>query len=345
MSGRLPGSLCLPLLVTLFLITSCGGRPKVSENIKPGTDTLYILLENLSRKISDHPSDPDLLQQRAKYYLIDHQEKLAFADISKAISLSPGSASLYITLSDIYLGMGKPDNCSEALQKAISIEPRNSTALIRLSKLSLILKDYKSTFEYLKKALEVEPHNPQAYFTRGLALLEKGDTVSAVEDFKRTVDQDQGFYDAYVELGELYSMKKDPVAADYLKNALKIRPDSKEALYMLGMFYQESGSYEYALETYARLKKIDSTFKDALFNTGYIYLVYLRDFRKAAGYFTAALQRDPGYIEALFNRGYAYELAGEYSKAYKDYNRVLELRANYQKAIDGLNRIDKLSGK
>jgi tetratricopeptide (TPR) repeat protein len=147
-----------------------------------------------------------------------------------------------------------------------------------------------------------------------------------------------------VELGELYAMRKDPIAADYLKNAIRLRPDSKEALYMLGMFYQEAGKYEYALETYSKLAKVDSTFKDASYNSGYIYLVYLRDFKKAAGYFTTALQRDPGYTGAMFNRGYAYELSGEYSKANRDYKHVLELKPNYQKAIDGLNRIDKVLG-
>jgi tetratricopeptide (TPR) repeat protein len=237
--------------------------------------------------------------------------------------------------------MGKPDNCNEALQKAISIDPRSNPALVRLTKLSLIIKDYKATFEYARRALVVEPQNPQIYLTMALALLEKGDTVVAVEDFKKTIDQDQGFYEAYVELGELYSMKKDPIAIDYLKNAIKIRPDSKEALYMLGMFYQENGRYEEAIETYDKLAKTDSTFKDAPYNTGYIYLVYLHDFRKAASCFSLSLKRDPGYVEALFNRGYSYELAGDYSKASQDYKHVLQLRTNYQKAIDGLNRIDK----
>jgi tetratricopeptide (TPR) repeat protein len=344
MSSSTNGSLFLTLLVALFLITSCGERSRVTDKNKSGKDTLTVLLQDLSNKIADHPSDPDLLQQRSKYYLLDHQEKLAFEDITKAIALSPSKASLYITLSDVYLGMGKPDNCNEALLKAIALEPRNNPALIRLSKLSLITKDYKSTFEYVKKALEVEPNNPQAYFTRGLALLEKGDTVAAVLDFKRTVDQNQGFYDALVELGELYAMKKDPVAADYFKNAIRIRPDSRDAMYLLGMFYQETGRYEDALETYAKLAKVDSTFKDASYNTGYIYLVYLQDFRKAASYFTITLKRDPGYTEAMFNRGYSYELSGEYTKAYQDYKHVLELKPNYQRAIDGMNRIDKIRG-
>ena len=150
---------------------------------------------------------------------------------------------MYITLSDVYLGMGKPDNCNEALQKALALEPQNNSVLTRLCKLSLIIKDYKSTFQYAKRALEASPQNPEIYFTKALALLEKGDTVTAVEDFKKTLDQNQGYYEADIELGELYSMKKDPIAADYLKNAIKLRPNSDEALYMLGMFYQENGKY------------------------------------------------------------------------------------------------------
>jgi len=345
MSNRTIPSLIPGLLVALLMITSCRERHGTAEKNISGKDTLSVLIENLNKKIADHPSDPELLQQRTKYYLIDHREKLAFADITKAISLSPDKASLYITLSDVYLAMGKPDNCNEALQKAISIDPNNNSALTRLTKLSLIIKDYKATFQYAKKALELEPNNPQIYFTMALALLEKGDTVTAVVDFKKTIDQDQTFYEAYVELGELYAMKKDPITIDYLKNAIKIRPDSKEALYMLGMFYQDNGRYQEALETYDQLAKVDTTFKDAPYNKGYIYLVYLHDFNKAASYFSAALKCDPGYVEAYFNRGYSYELAGDYSKAYQDYQHVLKLRTNYQKAIDGLNRIDKAGKK
>ena len=345
MRNKLNATLFLSFVLAILVISSCSRKPKEVGSNKSGKDTLSVLIENLSSKITDHPSDPELLQQRAKYYLLDHQEKMAFADISKAVSLSPDKATYYITLSDIYLGMGKPDNCNEALLKALSLEPRNNPAILRIAKLSLISKDYKGAFDYIKKALEVQPVNPQAYFTRALALLEKGDTVSAVIDLKKTVDQDQGFYDAYVELGELYSMKKDPIAVDYFKNALRIKSDSRETMYMLGMFYQETGKYDVALETYARLAKIDSSFRDAPYNSAYIYLVYLHDFSKAAEFFSKALKCDPGYVEALFNRGYAYELAGEYEKASQDYKHVLTLRTNYQKAIDGLNRIDKSRGK
>jgi tetratricopeptide (TPR) repeat protein len=91
--------------------------------------------------------------------------------------------------------------------------------------------------------------------------------------------------------------------------------------------------------------KSDSTFRNAPYNTGYIYLVYRNDFPKAADYFSKAIEVDPAYFEAWFNRGYANELMGKYDQAVSDYKKALQIQVNYPKAIDGLNRIDALRRK
>jgi tetratricopeptide (TPR) repeat protein len=108
------------------------------------------------------------------------------------------------------------------------------------------------------------------------------------------------------------------------------------------MFYQENDQYDKALETYAILGRIDTTFKNAPYNTGYIYLVYLKDFQQAARFFSQAIKKDPGYAEAYYNRGFAYELSNQFDMARSDYKMTLKLKTNYQKAIDGLNRLDKM---
>ena len=110
---------------------------------------------------------------------------------------------------------------------------------------------------------------------------------------------------------------------------------------MLGMFYQETAHYEKAIETYQTLIRTDPSFREAPYNIGYIYLVYLKDFAKAIPFFTASLERDPQFYQALFNRGYAYELSGDYKNAADDYQRSLKIKVNYDKAVEGLNRLDK----
>ena len=332
----------LILLVVVLLISSCKEVKKKNEKTSE-TDSLKSALSEVNQKIAGDISNPDLYHRRSGLYLHDHEFDSALKDINKSISLSGKNPLYYITLSDIYLLMGKPDNCREALLKAISLDPVNKEALLKEAKLELVVKDYKKTFEYVKKALAIDKINPAAYLARGIALLETGDTSAAILDFQTTISQDQQNYDAYMELGEIYSGKNDNLAVDYLKNALKIKPNNKEALYFLGMFYQENDQYDKAIQTYLILEKADSLFKNAPYNIGYIYLVYLKDFKQAVKYFTDALKLDPVYVEAFYNRGLANEHDGNYPDAHKDYQKTLELKTNYQKAIDGLNRLDKVN--
>jgi tetratricopeptide (TPR) repeat protein len=328
-------------LLCLLALSSCNNAGDMSGRQKQDSDTTRMKLEVLNQQIDDDASNPDLYNKRAKFYLLDHQFDKALKDVHQAISMDDGRSTFYITLSDIYLLMGKPDDSRDALNKAIVKNPKDSDALLKLAKLYLIVKDYKNCYATVKQLLAVDNGNAPAYYTRAIGLLEQGDTIHAVDDLKQAVDKNQEYYEAYVQLGELYAMRKDPMAELYFKNALNLRPKSREALYMLGLYYQEIGEYDKAISTYQVLEKADTAFREASYNQGYIYLVYLKDFPRAARFFTEALKKDPGYVEAYFNRGYAYELAGDYKKAYEDYQKSLKMKVNYDKAIEGLNRLDK----
>ena len=330
------------LLLSLLLLSAChSGRDGTAMNGKPGADSTRVKLETLNQQIDKDLSNPDLYNQRAKCFLIDHQFDKALKDINKAITLDGKKSGYYTTLSDIYLLMGKPDGSRDALTRAVEINPADKDALLKLAKLYLIVKDYKNCYTIVKQLLAIDNGNASAYFTRAIALLEQGDTIHAVGDLMQAVDKNQQYYEAYVQLGELYSVKKDPLAILYLKNALNLRPHSREALYMLGLFYQETGQYDNAIISYQQLARFDTAFREVPYNIGYIYLVYLKDFNKAATFFSESLKKDPRYYQAYFNRGYAYELAGEYKKAYDDYQASLKIEVNYDKAIEGLNRLDK----
>jgi len=330
--------------ILLFALSGCTGSSdeKVSDVTR---DTTSRAIETLSKQIQDDGSNPELFNKRAKLYLFDQQFDKALKDINSAIALKPNSAASYIILSDIYLLMGQSQNCNDALIRAMSLEPENTDALLKMAKLYLILKNYPKTYEYIRQILLLDKIAPTAHYLRAIALLEQGDTIRAVADLMQAVDQNQEYFEAYVLLGDLYSLRKDPMTESYLKNALNIRPQSKEAMYMLGMFYQETGKYEKAIETYQNLSKIDTSFKEPVYNIGYIYLVYLSNYKQAIAFFTLALKRDPGYKEAYFNRGYAYELSGDYARAEEDYHRALKVEVNYNKAVEGMNRLDKLKPK
>lgn len=333
------------ILLCLFCLASCQNRGDRSVQSTQTSDTTRLKLETINKLIDDDASNPDLYNKRANIFLLDHQFDKALNDVNKAISISGSKSAYYITLSDIYLLMGRPDESRDALIKALDKNPGDTEAMLKLAKLYLIVKDYKTCYATIKNLLDVDNGNATAYYTRAIGLLEQGDTIHAVDDLKKAVDRNQEYYEAYVQLGELYAVKKDPAAELYFNNALKLWPQSREALYMLGMYYQETGQYDKALMTYQALSKSDTSFREAPYNQGYIYLVYIKDFKKASICFSESINRDPDYFEAYFNRGYAYELAGEYTKAREDYQKSLKIKVNYDKAIDGLNRLDAIRAK
>ncbi|MHC1707617.1 MAG: tetratricopeptide repeat protein [Bacteroidales bacterium] len=308
---------------------------------KTGTnDSIPADIQQLTLKIEAEPGNSDLYWERSKIYLERKDSDKAFADINKAIELKPGSAKYFITLSDIYLIKGMPRNCREALEKAISLDSQETEAYLKLAELSLYFKDYNRVFMYTDQALKVDQASSKAHFIRGFALKEQGDTATSIKAFQKAADVDQNYYDAFIQLGLLFSAKKNKLAVDYLNSALNLKPQSIEALYNLGMYYQETEDFNKAMENYRAILQLEPSNKFAYFNLGYIHMYYLRVYGEGVRYFSKAIESDPAYIEAYYNRGYCFELMGDLANARTDYQKASSLKANYQLAIDGLNRLD-----
>ena len=337
-------SAVLAVCILIFLSLACNRGAGKNEKLSR-EDSLRIEVEKLTKEIAGREKDAALYHQRAKLYIGLKEINQALNDMNKALQIDPKKAEYYTTLSDIYLLSGQPLNCEESLKKAVSVDPKNISANLKLANLYLILKDYKKVNEYVRDVLTIDNANSPARLTRAMASLEVGDTARAVGDLMDAVKLNQSFFEAYMLLGELFATRKDPLAAGYFNNALRIKPGSVEALYNLGMFYQETGQLPKAIGTYEVLCKFDSTFRDAPYNIGYINLVYLQDYKKAAEYFTKAIELDSLHAESWYNRGLSYEQLKEYQKSYDDYKQTLKLVVNYDKAIEGLNRLDKAMRK
>jgi tetratricopeptide (TPR) repeat protein len=324
----------LTFCLFLVLLWGCVNSPLSTDHSPQITN-----IEKLTKEIEADPKNADLYNERAKYYLEQKQNDNALDDINKALQINPDKSGYYCTLSDCYFAKGSVLKCTEALEKALNIDPKNTEALLKIAELNFFFKKYNKTYEFIKKALDIDKFNPKAYFMRGMALKENGDTAKAVADLQTSTEQDPKNIEAFVQLGLLYSAKKSKLAIAYFDNALNIDPKSIEARYAKGMFYQENGDYNNAIESYNTIIQTNPNYKYAYFNLGYIHLVYLKVYDIAIDYFTKAIKCDANYFEAYYNRGYSFEMRGDMVNAKADYKKALELKTNYQKAIDGLNRI------
>ncbi len=328
-------------IVLLAVSFACSSKSNKDQERQSGDSlkfdrTLFDINENI---INDSNND-ELYIQRADYYLSVNKTDSALRDILIAIDINKENANHYITLSDAYLKIGNPDKCFEALNRTLVLDTRNKEALIKKAQLYLIMRDYDNTYSTISELLSIDKLNPIAYFVNAIAYLEEQDTTNAIRNLHIAVDQKQDYYEAQLQLGVLYSDKKNPVAINYLQNSINLKPRTIEPYHQLGLFFQENNRVQSAIITYNSILDIEPEFVPALYNLGYIQLVYQQNFVRAIDYFSKVVQLTPEYAEAWYNRGYCYELLGQLELARNDYQETLKIMSNYSKAIDGLNRLD-----
>jgi tetratricopeptide (TPR) repeat protein len=214
--------------------------------------------------------------------------------------------------------------------------------MLKLAEMHLYMQEYSQAQRLLRTVTTLNPDNAQIYFLNGLVFLEKKDTVNAIRNLQFATERNPDFYSAYMMLGRIHSNLPGNVAIDYYRSAIDVEPNSYEARYNLGMFYQDREMIEEAETEYNYIiYEIDSVSADPFYNLGYINLIYRADFDKAIDYFTRAIQKAPEYVEAWYNRGFSYEVMGKLKLARENYERSLLIETNYPLSIKGLNRLDE----
>jgi tetratricopeptide (TPR) repeat protein len=138
---RLARVAAILLLPAVAFLSSCTGGADRQAGDTEGRDSVQSGIEQLTQQIREDQDDPELYDRRARLFLYKRQFDQALQDVQKAISISDDRPGPYVTLSDIYLLMGRPDDSRESLLKALTKDPENTLALLRLGKLYLSVRD------------------------------------------------------------------------------------------------------------------------------------------------------------------------------------------------------------
>lgn len=327
--------------VFVLMLVSCEHTSKIEEKNETRVEGGNALsaFDSLNMQIQNNPSDPLLYNERANFFLISGDRNKALSDVNKALQLDSLNADIWVTLADVYFQSERFVDSREILLKAVNLEPNNTSALLKLARLYFIYKEYKITMGYVNTALEVDPLLEDAYFIKGMSYAEGGDTASALFNYQKAVEANPDFYDAWIELGNINAAKGDGLAEQYYLNAWNLDTNNTHAQYILAYYYQESGNMERAIDNYNLLLTKENN-ENALFNLGYINLVYLEDYRQAIIYFQKVLNLNESYYDALFNLAYALELDGDREDARGKYKELLQKVPNHEQALERLNMLD-----
>ena len=336
----------LPFIALFFLITSCTNTAKETENtnvVKKDTlsDEIHSPeLKNANDLLKGNPNNPHLYYQRGKIYLGFKDLEAAIADAKRALKIdSLTNDSFYILLADASFFAGQTRLSKETLERCVKNLPNSTQGYLKLAELFFFVKKYQESINNINSALKIDPTLARGYFLKGMCYKESGDTSLALSSMQTACEQDDKYYDAFVETGRLLAAKRNLLCIEYFNKALKINTTSTEVIYFVGKFYQDNKRIPQAIDAYNKLLTIDKKNKNALFNLGAIHYLYLKDLEKAKGYFTQAIDADPEYAEAYLARGICFEELKDAANAEADYKMAIQTKPNFEPAISRLNNL------
>ena len=316
------------------ILVSCGRDNTVSETKKvvPTFQNANEELKQLDAQLLDQPNNSDLYHKRATYYFSKKKYDESYADVNKAINIDSTKAEYFLTVADLYFVANKTATVKTSLEKCISLDKKNIDAMLKLAELYLYVRKHEQSMKFINMALKVNQYNSKAYFMKGMNYKELKDTARAISSMQTAVEQDQEYYNAFIQLGILCAAKKNPLAVQYYKNAIRIKVNSAEALYNLGKCYQDMGEWTNALETYTNLLQIDPSSKNAHYNIGVIHLINFKKYDLAISHFTEAINIEPKYVQAYYGRGVCYQSKGDVKRSIIDFQSCLDINPKFEPA-------------
>lgn len=288
-------------------------------------------LSAINASINEDRNNPELYYRRARYHFSKKNFDNAIADMKIALKVDSTKPEYYIFLSDLYFTQNKTRDTRDMLRKAIKLDTGNSEALMKYSQLFYLLRKYDTAIFYINRSLHHNRSSATAHFQKGMILKEWGDTVKAISSFQDAITFDPNYYDAYMQLGILYGIKKNPLAEGYFDNAISIKPRSIEAMYGKAKLLHDMLIYDRALALYDSILQIEPQHQDATFNMGAIYYEQ-KKYNDAFEKFNLTIKRDANYFRGYYGRGKCYEIRGEKTKAIEEYKKCLSIKPDYDLA-------------
>jgi len=331
--------ICSIILATIIMAFSqCTNQTNQSLLLVDTSDTtLTVQLLKLTEKIEEDNLNDEYYYLRSMEWIKINKLSNALVDISSALDLKPENA-VYNFKKGEYLMASDSIDVQEAKKsylKAIQLEPTFEDAHFKLGQLYLARQEYENALASFDQLIEIDINNAHAYFWKGIAYKENKFKGQAEEMFFKAVSVDNNYYNAYMQLGDLFVDKDPKNALQFYDNALRVNAKSDEALYAKGRIYQNQFKFKDAYAAYSQAVLENPGHKFASFGKAYIDIKF-ENYDNALKTLDNIINMAPDYSNALTLRGYAFEQLNEPKNALADYQKALEINPTDSIAKKGL---------
>lgn len=331
---------CLVALcaTTMFFVACKNGGGNSTGETNPVFG--HPALAGITAQIKQEPGNAGLYFKRGLVLDDMQEDSLALNDFNKAISLDSSKAEYYSAVGDILFEHKDLSGSVKWLEKALKLNPDDPASHLKMAKMFVYTKEYTAAFNEINTVLRQDVYNPEGYFLKGMIYKDLKDTSKAISSFQTAESVDPRYIDAMIQLGLLYSAKRDPLALKYFDKAFSIDTTDVFPIYAKGVYYQDSKDYEAAKAQYKRAILQDKNYENAYFNMGYI-LMQQDSLEKAYRQYDLLTQISPASAEAYYNRGLCNELMGKKEEAIMDFKQAIVFDSEYEEPREGLKRLGK----
>lgn len=312
------------IVVLSFSCTEQGAQTKDENPTDTHTPVIKSKTFLLDSLIEANPNNSELFYNRSLYYYETDFQPKALVDILTAIKLEKTNPKYYLHGGEVYIAMSQGQEAIDLINDGIQNSKNNEELFLRATEYNFYMKDYKKATILVNDLLKINKNNADAYFFKGLILKNSDYKNKAISNFQTCIEQDPTHYNAYMQLGLLFSEKNDDLAISYFNNALKLENQSREALYAKAYHHQQQKAFNKAKQTYIQMIRNDNKDYQAFYNIAYC-LMEQDSLQKSYKHFKVAANIKIDHVDAIFMMGQIAERIGDIPNAKIHYHTALKL--------------------
>ena len=238
------------------------------------------------------------------------QTETAVKLLRLGLRFAPQDQDLVEGLLRIYLNRADADSAEELLSGWLAGQPDSYSGLLNLASLRRRQNRKEEAVQALEKVIQLYPNYPEVYNSLAALRVEAHDTLEAERLLEKALSLGINTKMTRLNLAALYRNSGRETEALEIYSHYGPEELDLKALEFLGAQNFAAGRLDQALDYFLRMVKRDSLMARAYNNAGVVY-ESLERYREADSMYRKAVELQPDYPDAVFNRGNIFRLLGD----------------------------------
>jgi tetratricopeptide (TPR) repeat protein len=223
--------------------------------------------EAFEKTIELDETHTDAMLKLAEIYFLLRNHEEAMNLVNEVIAMDAYKPNAYFMKGYIFEEIGDTNKALSSYQTAVEVNPDYYEAYMSIANIYSVL-NHKLTVDYYNNALQARPNSLEARYNLALFIQHNGLFNEAIDIYLEIIELASSMpgniylAQAYHNLGYIYMVEGEDIdkAIPYFEKAIENKPKYVEAIYNLGLAYEEIGRKEEAIKLYKRTLEINSGF-------------------------------------------------------------------------------------